>query len=398
MGCVMALGCDTGSLNQQGPKTAEAKGQSPSIVIPVDAVLPIRDSISEIARTDSRVESENRVDVTSEVVGRCIKVTVEEGDEVDKGDVLVELDKNEQLAQLRQQQAQMTTAERDYQRAKELYANGLNSQQEYDSAYSSYRQQLETVNQTKEQLTKYTIRAPISGIISMKDVQLGQVVSSGTPIFTIVDPSSFMLEVRIEEGALPRLYKGQRAKVKIDALGNEVFETTVRRINPAIDAASGTVGVILDFKDEDLPKLREAAFARVDLVMDTRENALLVPKEAIIEDNARTFLFTVVEQSGEEADNDSSDPIYVAERVEVDTGLSNSAYIEITNGIGDADHVVTYGQNTLKDGSHVRVTTAETELDTAAAVSAEEALEIAAERKARGAEKRAMFTPGPDNN
>jgi membrane fusion protein, multidrug efflux system len=392
----MAVGCDTGSLNQQGSRTAEAKGQSPSIVIPVDAVLPIRDSISEIARTDSRIEAENRVNVTSEVVGRCIKVTVEEGDEVNKGDVLVELDKNEQLAQLRQQQAQMTTAERDYQRAKELFANGLNSQQDYDSAYSSYRQQLETVNQTKEQLTKYTIRAPISGLVSMKDVQLGEVVSSGTPIFTIVDPASFILEVRIEEGALPRLYKGQRAKVTIDALGGDVFETTVRRINPAIDRASGTVGVILDFNKEDLPKLREAAFARVELVMDTRENALLVPKEAIVEDNARTFVFTVIEQSGEEAANDASDPIYVAERVEVGTGLSNSAFIEITDGIGDGDHVVTYGQNTLKDGSRVRITTAEAELDTAAGVSAEEALEIAAARKARGAERRSMFTPGPN--
>ncbi len=393
--CLFAVGCGPTSIRDKGSdNTVEAKSQRRATVVPVSAVLPVRDSISEFARTDARIEAENRIEVTTEVVGRCTAVKFEEGDSVKKGQVMVELDKNEQLAQLRQQEAQLTNAERDYQRAKELFANGLNSQQEYDSAWSSYQQQVETVNQTKEQLNKYTVRAPISGIVSMKAVQQGEIVSSGTPIFAVVDPSSYMLTVRIEESELPRLHVGQRALVTVDALGDEVFETKVRRINPSIDADSGTVAVILDFAKADVPKLRESAFARVQMIMDTRENALLVPKEAIVEENARTYVFAVRELSDDETPVNSDKPEFKAVKIEVGTGLENSDYTEVLDGITDGDQVVTYGQQTLKSESRISVTTATQELETAAAVTAEEALAIAEARKARGTTNRNMFTPG----
>ncbi len=392
--CLLSVGCTPTSRKGGSSNTAEAKAQRAMTVVPVTAVSPVRQSISEYTRTDSRIEAENRIEVTAEVMGRCIALNVEEGDKVKKGQVLIELDKDEQLAQLRQQKAQLISTEKDYLIAKELFSHGLNSRQEYDSAASSYEQQKETINQTNEQLAKYTVRAPITGTISMKAVQLGEVVSSGTPIFTIVDPTSYMLRVQIEESEYSRLHKGQRALVTVDALGDEVFETHVRRIGTSIDADSGTVSVILDFKKEDIPKLRDSAFARVQMVMDTREDTLLVPKEAIIEENARTYLFVVKELSPEDSTGESDEPEYKAIKVDVETGLENSDFIEILEGIEDSDRVVTYGQQTLKSESRISVTTAEAELETAAAVTAEEALEIAKARKSRGTENRNMFKPG----
>ncbi len=393
--CLIAVGCGPTALRANGgANTVEATSQRPMTVVPVSAVLPVREAISEFARTDSRIEAENRVEVSSEVMGRCLKVKFEEGDHVKKGAVLVELDKTEQLAQLRQQQAQETNAKNDFERMKQLFAKGLDSEQNYDSALATYRQQQETVNQTREQILKYSIRAPISGTISMKDVQVGEIVSSGTPIFTVVDPSSYMLVVRIEESEIPRLHEGQRALVTVDALGDEVFETNVRRINMSIDADSGTVGVILDFKKEDVPKLRESAFARVQMIMDTRENALLVPKEAVMEENSRWYVFAVRDLSEDETPVNADKPEFKAVKIEVTTGLENSDYTEVIEGISDGDRVVTYGQQTLKSESRISVTTAEHELETAAAVTAEEALEIAKARKARGTTNRNMFTPG----
>lgn len=392
--CLLSVGCTPTSRKGGGSNTAEAKSQRAETVTPVTAVSPIRKSISEYTRTDSRIEAENRIEVTAEVMGRCIALNVEEGDQVKKGQVLIELDKDEQLAQLRQQKAQLISTEKDYLIAKELFSHGLNSRQEYDSAASSYEQQKETINQTNEQLAKYTVRAPITGTISMKAVQLGEVVSSGTPIFTIVDPTSFMLRVQIEESEFSRLHKGQRALVTVDALGDAVFETNVRRIGTSIDAASGTVSVILDFKKEDIPKLRDSAFARIQMVMDTREDALLVPKEAIVEENARTYLFVVKELSSEDSTGQSDGPEYKAIKVDVATGLENSDFVEVIEGLEDNDRVVTYGQQTLKSESRISVTTAEDELETAAAVTAEEALEIAKARKSRGTENRNMFKPG----
>jgi membrane fusion protein (multidrug efflux system) len=368
--------------------------QRPETATPVSAVLPTRASIEEITRTDERIVAENRVEVTTEVLGRCIAVKFEEGDKVKKGQVLVELDKTEQLAQLRQQKAQELQAERDFDRMKKLFAAGIKSEEEYDSVWSSLQQQRETVNQTNEQLAKYTIRAPISGTITTKAVQLGEIVSSGNPIFTVIDPNSFMLTVAIEESELPRLVPGQRALVTVDALGDEILETKVRRVGQSIDEASGTVSVILDFAKEDIPKLRESAFARVQMIMDTHENALLVPKEAIVEENARTFVFVVRELSAEDAPSESGEPEFRVQKIEVSIGLENSDFTEVLDGVNDGDRVVTYGQHTLKSESRIRITTPEYELDTAAAVTAEEALEIAQARKSRGTKSRNMYTPG----
>jgi len=389
--CLLAAGCGS-SLGQTGNNKVDAVSQRPVTAVPVSAVLPIRKAIEEVTRTHERIMAENRVEVTTEVVGRCLSVKFEEGDEVKKGQIMVELDKTEQLAQLRQQKAQELQAERDFERMKKLFAAGIKSEEEYDSVWSSLQQQRETVNQTNEQLRKYTIRAPISGIVTTKAVQLGEIVSSGNPIFTVIDPKSFMLTVPIEESELPRLLPGQRALVTVDALGDEIFETKVRRVGQSIDVASGTVSVILDFAKEDIPKLRESAFARVQMIMDTHENALLVPKEAIVEENSRTFVFVVRELAPEDAPSESGEAEFRAQKIEVSTGLENSDYIEVLDGVNDEDRVVTYGQQTLKSESRIRITTAEYELDTAAAVTAEEALEIAQTRKSRGTTSRNMYT------
>jgi RND family efflux transporter MFP subunit len=390
------LGCTSSSFRPDGESgTAQATPNTrAATVMPVEVATPVRQDISDYARTDSRVEAENRVEVTTEVVGRCIKVNVDEGDNVTRGQVLAELDKNEQLAQLRQQEAQMFKTEKDYKRSLELYKNGLTSLQEYETAMYTHKQQIETVNQTREQLSKLTIKAPIDGIVSQRDVQPGQIVTSGTPIFTVIDPTSYMLVLNIEESQLPRLREGQRALVTIDALGEMEFEATVRRVNPAIDKDYGTVRVIVDFKKEDIPKLRESAFARVNLVMDTHENALLVPKEAVVEMDARKYVF-LVESEDPEKPATSDDARTLARRVEVQTGLENSNFVEITSEMDDDAVIITLGQETLKSGTPVKVTTAEGELEAAGMIDAEAALAESEARKARGATERSILR-GPE--
>jgi membrane fusion protein (multidrug efflux system) len=370
---------------------AQAKTLEKRTSIPVEAVLPVRGPISEYFETTTRVEAERKVSVTSQGMGKCMKVYVDEGDRVSAGDVLAELDKEELNAQLRSSNAQLQKLKSDYDRSKQLFEEGLSAKAEYDNARYGYEQQLAAVNQQQVQLNNMTIRAPISGVITVKHIQQGDLVSSGAPAFDVVDTNSYMLAINPAEQLLRRIKIGQTALVSIDATEGNDFHAKVRRINPAVDPASGTVKVTLDFQKDAMSQLREAAFARVRLVMDTHEDALLVPKDAVIEENARKYVFIVEPQREELPEGTVSDGgesasgTLVATRMEVQTGLEDKVNVEIVGGIDGESPIVTVGQQTLKSGSEVKLTTAEAELLAKSGLTAEEALKAAEAERSRGA-------------
>jgi membrane fusion protein (multidrug efflux system) len=385
---MILMGCP-GSEKKDSDPASVAQASQKRTSIPVEAQLPTRGAVSEYFETDSRVEAERKVTATSQGMGTCLKVFVDEGDRVSAGDVLAELDKEELNAQLRSANAQLQKLQSDYGRSKQLYEEGLAAKAEYDNARYSYEQQLAAVNQQQVQLDNMTIRAPISGVVTVKHIQQGDLVSSGAPAFDLVDPNSYILTINPPEQILPRVKVGQTARVSVDAVEGGEFEAKVRRINPSVDPTTGTVKVILDFAKDEMARLRESAFARIRLVMDTRDDALLVPKDAVIEENARKYLFIIEplpEATPEDVETGNSGvETMIATRVEVRTGLEDNAKVEILEGIDALSPIVTVGQQTLKTGSEVKLTTAQDELLAKAGLSADEALKAAEAERARGA-------------
>lgn len=405
-------GCDM--LAKAGKNQTEAEKnalEEIEIIIPVQAQLPSRGDISAHFETTTRVEAENRVQVVAEAIGECTQVSVQEGDTVQAGQILAELDKKGMRASIGQTEVQVRQSKTAYDRAASMCEEGLSSQAEKDNAKFAYEQALASLETQKVQLSKLTVRAPISGLLTHKLIQLGQMVASGSPIFSISDPDSFMLVINPPERELARLQPGQKAKVTIDALGTDEFDAAVRRINPNVDPASGTVKVTLDFDPGTRSKLRDAAFARVRLVMDTRKNALLVPKDAVLEENARKYLFVVEQEkpkttteanaaqppadtppqaqqkSGQNEPPAADKPVFLANRIEIETGFEDSNSVEVVKGIDDTALIVVLGQHTLKNGSRVTVTNANDEILARAGLSAQDALAAAKERreKANGA-------------
>lgn len=388
------------------------------VVIPVETEKPARGSISLYFETTSRVEAENRVQVVAEAIGACQAVHCEEGDWVEQGKVLAQLDARDVLATIGQTEVQVRQTKTQLDIAERSLAEGIGAQAERDNARFAHDQALAALNMHKVQLEKMTVRAPISGIVTKRNVQVGQLVASGGGLFQIVDPASYILMINPPEKELGRLAVGQVAKVTVDALGNAEFEARVRRINPGVDSATGTVKVVLEFDEATRKELRESAFARVRLVMETHADALLVAKDALLEENARKYLFLVeaapvVETAVEGADgtqeqapvvaavasvaggaaaaapvdgdapvgaSDTPDqggkPRLVAKRVEVETGLEDSNYIEVLSGLPDDAQVVTLGQHTLKAGTQVTVTNADAEISATVGMEASEALAV----------------------
>ena len=412
--CLLILSlsaCDRGG--EREAKTDD-KEKAP-LIIPVEAVSPDRGDIASYFETSTRVEAERKVDVVSKSTARCIALLADEGDKVSVGDIIAELEKNEAEAIYAQSEIQVRQNKTTYDLAKKQYDEGLGSKMDMDNAGYTHEQSLATLETQKIQLENLTIRAPIDGIITARGIQEGMLVSSGFTAFSIMDPGSFILSISPPEKELPRLSIGQKAKVRIDAIPGKQFNASIRRINPSVDPVTGTVKVILDFEKASQNLLRESAFARVKLVMDTRKNVLLIPKEAIVEDNGRKYLYILEEQEGDEgvsephlvdiaeetptrgslltpeaeASEDNSavpvvEPSLVAKRVEIFTGLEDSDRIQVFRGLQDSDLLVINGQHSLRDGTLVRVTNIQNELDAFSDLTADEALEAAEKKREEG--------------
>lgn len=382
---LLCVGC--GGMTSAVPKTEEdgAARAAIRVAIPVEVQKPVRGHISAYFESRTRIEAEADVEVASQGSGRCLEVMAEEGDKVSQGDVLARLDKEEAEANYRQNQIQVQKQKIDYERAKEAYQAGLMPQADYESARFAYEQGQASLEVQRVQLENLTITAPISGIVSDRTVQVGQLVSSGTPVFKIVDPETFKIVIKPPEKDLHRLRMGQEAEVTVDALPDEVFVAHVSRINPAVDPVSGTIKVTLTFgKGQPVEKLLASAFSRVRLVMDTHEDALLLPKDAVVEENARKYVYVVepmesgdAEAAPAPAEGEAAvepEERLVARRVEVQIGFEDANQVEVLEGVEADSVVVVLGQYNLKDNAEVRVTSAESEINARLDMTPEEAL------------------------
>jgi membrane fusion protein (multidrug efflux system) len=409
---MIVAGCSPTS--DQSVQAKESATVIPRVVIPVEAGLPIRGPISEYLETISRIEANVRVEVTAEGMGKCVRVFADIGDTVRQGQVLAQLDTTEMSAQLAQNEVQVRQQRAEYERAKQGYAFGGMPRAELDAARFAYEQGLATLRVQKLQYDNLTVKSPIDGLVVARLIEVGQLIGSGTPVFSMVDPSTFQLVVEPPERELSRLSVGQQALVTIDALPGRVFDARVQRIDPSADPISGTIRARLAFDEDDRPGLLEGLFSRVRLVMETIPDALLVPKDVVVEENGRYYVFVIDFQSPEEFvaeqiesferevlmealdDEDASadvefvepiiempeNPVTVAIRREVEIGLQDSRHFEIRGGLNEDDLIVVVGQSNLKSGAEVSITSAGDEVASTIGLTQEEALRRA--REARG--------------
>ncbi|MBI2433979.1 MAG: efflux RND transporter periplasmic adaptor subunit [Candidatus Hydrogenedentes bacterium] len=381
----------TGCTNQVEGKATEPAAEKGSVstpdaaevvTIPVEAARPARADVSSFFETTARVQAERRVEIVPQGMGECVELHFEEGDAVNAGDVLAQLDREALDAQIRQTRVTVSQQENALKIAERALAEGIGTEVERDNARFAHEQALATLHTQEVQLSNQTLTSPITGIVTRRNIQKGMLVTSAMPAFTVVDPSSFNLPINVPERELAHLKVDQEAHVNIDSLPGETLVARVERISPSVDPMNGTVEVVLNFDESAQKLLREAAFARVRLVMETHPDALVVPKDSLLEDNTRKYLM-IVEQPAEAAAANQDAAGLLAKRIEVETGLEDSNQIEITNGIDENTLVVTLGQHTLKEGSRVSVTNAEQEILSRGGVTPGQALESAKDKQMR---------------
>ncbi len=324
-----------------GPVSIPAQQKPPEPPpMPVRAALVTRATLNVEVTAIGTLRADETVMIRPEIAGRVASIHFKEGQTVNAGDPLVTLDQDEYKAQLAGSAAEAGMGEISFKRLQDLQRKNLTSQQNLDEAKAKLdaARARQTLDQVR--LDKTVIRAPFAGTVGLRLVSPGAYVKPGDDIANLENIGSMKLDFRVPETYLARLGVGQTLTVRVDAYPDQGFEGTIYAIDPALDPETRTVLLRARLPNKG-NKLRPGLFARVSLILERRENALVAPEQAIVPLGQKIFVYRVVDGK--------------AVMTPVRLGLRRPGQVEILEGLNAGDQVVTDGQLKIRDGAAVTV-------------------------------------------
>lgn len=311
-----------------------------AMAVPVEVAAIRRGAIEAVQKTSRHLEAEQEVRVYARTANRVTKLLVEEGDRVEQGQVLVQLEDDIQTTQAEKARGNVERARREFARLEALYAQRLISEQVYSDSQFELRQLELALEDAQRQLDYTRVVAPIAGTVTLRLVKEGDLVNVSQHLFDLVDFNSIVARVYLPESELPNLRVGQPVRVVATALPGQEHEGYVQRIAPVVERKTGTVKVTVAFRD--VGALRPGMYVTVELVTASNAQALLIPKRALVHDGGQIFAYRL----GEER---------VVQRVLVRPRLGDELHVEPLEGFAEGDLLVVAGQTGLRDGARVRL-------------------------------------------
>ena len=351
--------------------------------IPVAISVATRGPIVHSLVSTANLRARREVEVATQAAGIVTAVRVEEGDRVGAGQVLCSLDDRElridlelaeqRLAQTRiqleaagirkeQTETRLANKREELNRNEEALEQGLLAESEVSVqrhdvqdlehevrvVESTVRESLfrieeleSEIEKVKLQISQTSITAPFRGRITERSVELGQSVRVGDRLYKVGAFTPLYADVFIPEQDSRQVRPGQHVTVRLGTGEAEMAEGVVERISPVVDGDTGTVKGTVRF-DPPSGAFRPGAFVRVEIDVDVHEDAVLIPKQAVMEEDGRLYV-AIVEPSG------------FARREQVETGYQDEVRIEVISGVTEGESVVTAGQGKIKNGDKTRV-------------------------------------------
>ncbi|MDY7095185.1 MAG: efflux RND transporter periplasmic adaptor subunit [Acidobacteriota bacterium] len=336
---------ESGDQGEDGSTEEEKEDTS----VPVELTTLETGSIEAVLRYSTNLEAESSVQVLAEANRKVRQLLVEEGDRVRRGQVLVRLQDDEQRTTLAKVQSELDKVGRDYDRQKRLYEQGFLSEEDYSDATYQIEQLQLRLEEAQRELSYTEVTAPIDGTVTARMINLGDFVTINQPLFELVDFDSIVARVFVPEKELSSLATGQEARLTTPAVSDQIHSGSIERIAPVVDPKSGTVKVTVAL---DNPRaLRPGLYVDVALVTAVHENALLIPKRALVYDQDQIFVYRLADVSSGDAAEEQT-----VERVRVEPELEDKIFMEPRGDrLSAGDRLVVAGQAGLKDGAEVRI-------------------------------------------
>lgn len=270
-----------------------------------------------------------------------------------------------------QAQLQFDDAKRSYDRVQQLFNSSAASQKQLEDAGTYLKNSEVQLNSLKENLKIFIERsapqteaiasaqleqakaayeaasiqvgdssvvAPISGIVSMRNIDEGEFVGGGVPVFTVINTDTVMISISVPDTLAEKLHIGDPVPIRITALRDQGFMGIIDIISPAADPQTQAYTVKLKLENPG-NAIKPGMLAKVSMPLDSKENIIIVPNEAILVQDAAQYVYIV--EGGK------------VKKVQVTTGLSNDEFTEVTGGLKEGEPVITEGQSFLNDGENV---------------------------------------------
>lgn len=317
-----------------GQRKAQAVQEEESVPVVVVSQVFARDVVQKETYT-STVEANVKNNIAPQTAMRIKSIRVEVGDYVSKGQVVATMD----AISLDQAKLQYKNDSTEYFRLKGLYEVGGLSKSDLDAIELSYKVRKKNY---ENMLENTVLRSPISGVISARNYDVGDMYAMAQPIYTVQEISPVKLLVAVSERDYTRVKKGGQVSISADAFPGESFTGSITRLYPTVDPATHTFLVEVKVPNKDR-RLRPGMFARVTLVFG-KNRSVVVPDLAVVrQQGAGDRYVYVLEEDGTVS----------FRRVELGVRMGNE--YEILSGVKDGEKVVTEGQLRIKDGVRVEV-------------------------------------------
>jgi membrane fusion protein (multidrug efflux system) len=291
-------------------------------------------------------------DIANQVAGNVTAINFDSGQEVEKGQLLVQLDDSNEQAQLEGFRAQEKLADLNAKRAHDIFARHLISQSDVDTADNNLKQAQSSAANTQADIAKKAIRAPFAGHAGIRNVNLGQYLPAGTVMVTLQALDHMYASFNLPEQALPSLASGQKVDVAVDAYPNQKFEGQINAIDSKVDPSSHTVrvqGMIANPQH----LLRAGMFANVTISAGKPTQFVTVPKSAVTYSLYGNSVFVITPDKTQK--DDKGQPQLVANEVFVKLGDDHGTRVSVLEGVKAGDMVVTSGMQKLHSGGAVAI-------------------------------------------
>lgn len=330
---ILIIGCSN--------ETSESISESATSI--TSAQSELRD-LSISFSVSAEIEAYTRVYVAARMSGLVDEVHFEEGQRVNRGDLLAKLDVRQQEIELRRANATLSEARDAYQRTEQLYERDAATRAEYLTAQRDFEQAKSDVELLELMIDFGTINAPMDAVVTSRLVEVGNNVSENERMFTLVDMNLLVVRPGISERNLSHLEENQEVEIALDVYPDRTFTGIIRRIFPEADPTTRLFTVEVEIhQQEDKLTIRPGYLARTKFMGDRRDDVLTVPSEALADRNGENYLFVI---------NDDESTV---EMISVEVGAQRAGYAEITSGIEEGNKVAASNLDALDDGTAIQV-------------------------------------------
>ncbi len=346
--------------NKAETETVESK------YVPVEVTAPFKKTIyNEILYTGT-VHPEKEIIILPKTPGKVSEIMVKTGDSVEEGDTLFTLDKKDMQDQIEQAKIaldgaianynmtleKIETAQRSYERNKQLFEQGSISESQIEQAelaasdkplkiaQNSVDQARFAYEKSIKALDNMEISSPINGIISSLNVEKGEYALNTQPSAVIINMDNILVRIDVAENIINSLSIEQELSVSIPASSNKPYIGTITFISPTSNERTLLFPVDIKIQNKN-HHIKPGMFAHISIKSDIRENVLVVPSDAVVRNNDNNYIY--LEQDGK------------AIQTVIETGMDTGEYIEVLGGLDIKDSIIIKGQSFVKDGDSIKV-------------------------------------------